>query len=271
MPEDDMVREIKDSKKRRSTNITAVDRAIDVMELLYKEDRPMGVNEMAAIMGEHQSTIHRVLNTLKDRGYVYQNAESSKYDLSYKLFMLGKRVEIRSALINMVKPYAQKIARQYKETVNVGVRDMSRTDSYYALTIWQERGGSRSLSVTESVGQTYECFYSGIGKALLAHSEDYDPVKMRSIELKGSSPNSITDNEAFMREIEKIREQGYAIDDEENEMGLYCVACPILNSKRQAVLAISVSGYKGHVAELGVENIYKTLREACDEISKQLN
>ncbi len=266
-----MVRETKDSKKRRSTNITAVDRAIDVMELLYKEDRPMGVNEMAAIMGEHQSTIHRVLNTLKDRGYVYQNAESSKYDLSYKLFMLGKRVEIRSALINMVKPYAQKIARQYKETVNVGVRDMSRTDSYYALTIWQERGGSRSLSVTESVGQTYECFYSGIGKALLAHSEDYDPVKMRSIELKGSSPNSITDNEAFMREIEKIREQGYAIDDEENEMGLYCVACPILNSKRQAVLAISVSGYKGHVAELGVENIYKTLREACDEISKQLN
>lgn len=266
-----MARETKDSKERRSTNIIAVDRAIDVLELLYREDRPMGVNEMAAVMGEHQSTIHRVLNTLKDRGYVYQNTETSKYDLSYKLFMLGKRVETRSALINIVKPYAQKIARQFKETVNVAVRDMSRTDSYYALTIWQERGGNRSLSVTESVvGQTYECFYSGLGKALLAHSEDYDPVKMRSIEIKGFSPNSITDNEAFMREIEKIREQGYAIDNEENELGLYCVACPVLNRNGQAVLAISVSGYKGHVAELGVENIYKTLREACDEISKQL-
>ena len=266
-----MARETKDSKERRSTNIIAVDRAIDVLELLYREDRPMGVNEMAAVMGEHQSTIHRVLNTLKDRGYVYQNTETSKYDLSYKLFMLGKRVETRSALINIVKPYAQKIARQFKETVNVAVRDMSRTDSYYALTIWQERGGNRSLSVTESVvGQTYECFYSGLGKALLAHSEDYDPVKMRSIEIKCFSPNSITDNEAFMREIEKIREQGYAIDNEENELGLYCVACPVLNRNGQAVLAISVSGYKGHVAELGVENIYKTLREACDEISKQL-
>ena len=257
-------------KEKKSTNIIAVDRALDVMELLYREHRPMGVNEMAALMGEHQSTIHRVLNTLKDRGYVYQNKETSKYDLSYKLYMLGKSVEERSVLINMAKPYAQKIARQFKETVNVGVRDMSRNDSYYAITVLQERGSARSLAVTESTGQTYECFYSGIGKALLAYSEDYDPGKMRSIKLTGVAKNAIKDNEEFIKEIEKIRAQGYAIDNEENEEGLYCVACPVLNRRGQAVLAISVSGYKGHVAELGAENIYKALKEACNELSKQI-
>lgn len=256
--------------EKKSAKINSVNRALDIMELLCQEERLMGVNEIAQMLGEYQSTIHRSISTLKERGYVYQDMDSAKYGLSYKVCMLGKSVSENSSLIQLAKPYAIKIAKEFKETVNIAVREYSGGPGYFAVTIFQERGGKRTLSVTETIGKPYDCYYSGVGKALLAFSEDYDENVMRSIKLKKHTENSIVDPNLFIKEIEGVRECGYAIDNEENEKGLFCIACPVRNSKGVAILAISVSGYKGQLREIGIENIIKSLQSVSKEMSLQI-
>ncbi len=229
----------------------------------------MGINEIANALGDYPSTIHRSISTLNERGYVYQDASSLKYGLSYKLCMLGKSVSENSSLVQISKPYAIQIANELRETVNVSVRERSDGASYSAVTIFQECGGKRRLSVSETLGKSYDCYYSGGGKALLAFSDDYDENTIRHIKLEKHTETSITDPELFIREMERIRECGYALDNEENEYGLFCIGCPVLDSKGHAVMAISVSGYKGQLHDIGVERIVNLLKEACLEMSRQ--
>ncbi len=262
----------KATSDKKSTNIIAVDRALNVMELMCQESRLMGVNEIASLLGEYQSTIYRVITTLKDRGYIFQDQESAKYGLGYKVYILGKSVEKTSSLIQLVKPHAFQIAKELKETVNVGIRvpDKISQTGYNAITILQEQGGNRTLRSTESLGKPYPCYYSGIGKVLMAFSEDYDEKIIKNISLVQHTKKSITDPTEYIKEMHKIQKLGYAIDDEENEEGLYCIACPVLNRKGIAVMALSVSGFIGHVRELGEKNVIKRLQKSCFEISQQI-
>lgn len=254
--------------QKKPERINAVDRALKVMECLGRAKQPMGVNEIASKLGEHQSTTHRVLSTLKDRGYVYQDESSQKYGLSYKVYVLGKSVEKNSTLIQIAKPYAKSISQEFQETVNVATRDNSIFDGYWAMTVFQEKYGNRGLSTTESVGKPYECASSAVGKVLLAFSKDCNEGVLRRMNLKKYTENTIVDNDAFIEEMQRIRAQGYAVDNEENERGLFCVAAPILNADGDAIMAFSVSGYKGHILELGIERIVKALKESCLEISR---
>lgn len=258
----------KDNSK--ATNITAVDRAINILEVLYYEGRLMGVNEIAQKLGDYQSTVHRCIMTLKDRGYIYQDENSSKYGLDFKVYMLGKSVEKSSALIEMARPHAREISKEFRETVNVAIRDTSNTAEYRAITILQEKGGNRMLSISETMGLAYDCYTSAVGKVLLAFSPDYNEDRVRNYKIKEYTPNTITNGNDMVEEMKKVKEQRYAVDNEEIVNGLFCVACPVINKSGQAVLAMSVSGYKGHIMEIGVDKIVKRLRQACNEMSEKV-
>ncbi len=263
----------KTSSEKKTTGIAAVERALNVLEVLYRENRPMGVNEIAALLGEYQSTTHRVVTTLKERGYLAQNADSAKYSLGYNVYMLGKSIEEDSTLIQLAKPYAMRIAEQTQETVNIGVRVLdgqTAENGYRAITLLQERAAGRKLRSTESLGRPYLCYYSGIGKALLAFSPDYDEALIRTFQFTKRTKRSISNPDDFIAEIHRIRELGYAIDNEENEYGLYCIACPVLDGKGNAVMAMSVSGFAGHMHELGDDKIVACLKDACCDISRRL-
>lgn len=212
----------------------------------------------------------RCIATLKNRGYVYQDEDSSKDGLDFKLYMLGKRVESNSVLINKAKKYAKEIANEFHETVNVAIRDQAYPDEYRAITILQEKGGTRALNVTESYGESYECTLSAVGKALLAFSPDYDEEHMRRRTYPCYTSTSITNAEDFIIEIEKVKKNKYAIDNEEVAQGLYCIAVPVLMKNGQAVMAMSLSGYVGTISGIGKEIILKRLREAANEISNAL-
>ena len=260
----------KKSEYKDSVNIAAVERTLKLMETICYEDREMGIKDIAAKMGEYPSTIYRVITTLMNHGYLYQNPDTSKYGLGYKVYLLGKNVEQNSTLIRIAKPYAEELAQKFRECVNVGIRDESLTDDYYAVTIHQEKGGKRQLSISESIAEPYRCYYSSIGKVLLAYSEDLSADVIRMHKFEHYTPYTISDPEAFLEELEKIRRQGYAVDDMEQEMGLCCVGCPVLNSEGHAVMALSISGYEGNIKALGYENIAAELKRVCNEMSRQL-
>ncbi|MBQ0005419.1 MAG: IclR family transcriptional regulator [Clostridiales bacterium] len=255
---------------KKSANINSIDRALNIMELLYHENRNMGVNEIASKLGDHQSTVHRCISTLKNRGYIYQDADSLKYGLDFKLYMLGKSVESNSVLINKARKFAKEIALEFQETVNVAIRDQAFPDDYKAITILQEKGGTRALNVTESYGASYDCITSAVGKALLAFSNDYDEDHMRRLTYPCYTSNTITNAEDYIKEIEEVRKNKYAVDNEEVAEGLYCIAVPVLKKNGEAIMAISVSGYVGTISGIGKEIIIKRLRDACNEISREI-
>ena len=134
----------KKSEYKDSVNIAAVERTLRLMETICYEDREMGIKDIATKMGEYPSTIYRVISTLMNHGYLYQNPDNSKYGLGYKVYLLGKNVEQHSSLIRIAKPYAEELSHKFRECVNVGIRDESRHDDYYAITIYQERAASAS-------------------------------------------------------------------------------------------------------------------------------
>lgn len=253
---------------KESVNITAVERALKVMETIYRNDREMGIKEIAVSMDEHQSTIYRVVSTLVASGYLYQNEQSSKYGLGYKPYLLGRHVEKQSALIQAVKPYADKVADEFGETVNVAIRDRSKKDGYYAITIYQARGNNRTLGVSEAIGRSYECYTNSIGKVLMAYSDDLDFDLLRKIDLIKYTEYTITEYSDFVHELENIRRNGYGIDNQEREIGLFCVSCPVLDFEGNAVAALSVSGFENSVKSHGVENIIRSLKDACTNLGK---
>ncbi len=149
---------VEKSDYRKSVNIQAVERALTVLEVIYQENREMGVNEIAHLMDAYPSTIYRVVNTLVNRGYLYQNPDNDKYGLYYKLNLLGRRAEGNSSLIRISKPYAKSLAAKFQETVNVAIRESTNDGGYTAVTIFQENGSKRTLGVTETLLEPYECY-----------------------------------------------------------------------------------------------------------------
>ncbi len=250
--------------------VTAIDRALQVMEVLYEKGRAMGVNEIAREIGEYQSTVYRAISTLEARGYVHQNPETNKYSLGLKLYLMGQSITQYETMLSIVKPIADALSEEFNETVNISVRDNSRKDGYYSVTIYHAKSRNRALSLSEIVGQTSECNCSSVGKALAAFSEDLSLDKLSQTKMIPYTPRTIIDPAKVMDELMLVRSRGYAIDDEEQEKGLFCVGCPVLNAKGYAVMAMSVSGFVDNMHSIGVDNIVARLKVLCEKISRNI-
>ncbi|MCI2062939.1 MAG: IclR family transcriptional regulator [Eubacteriaceae bacterium] len=255
---------------KEPTTIIAVERALNIIELLHTENKEMGITEIAAKLGEYQSTMYRIISTLESRGYVYQDPNTSKYSLGLKLFTIGVGINHNNELIRTIRPYIVELAEEFGETVNVAVRDYSHRDGYYCAVIYQEKSNERVLGSTEALGGITECFYSSLGNSLLAYAADFSKETILSAELKKCTENSITNPSKFLEKIEKVREQGYAIDDQEVEKGLYCLSCPVLNSDGSADIAISISGYIDNMKSNGIEKMILKLKSITKQISRTI-
>lgn len=254
-------------KSKSQVTVTAIERALKILEILQKENREMGVNEIAEMLGEYQSTVYRAIYTLESRGYICQNPHSNKYALGLKLYLMGKTVAKKSVVLNVVEPYVRSIAEEFNETVNVAIPDETK-EGFRATTIYQVKSHSRVLSPTETVGQSFECTYSSVGKAIMAFSERATWEMVQKMHFHPYTPNTIVDAQVLWEELEEIRRRGYAVDNEEQELGLFCVGCPVLDVHDQAILAISVSGFVGNMKAIGVERIAKRLKQVCGELSR---
>lgn len=253
---------------KESTTIIAVERALNIIELLSKEKRPMGITEIASALGEYQSTMYRIVSTLETRGYIYQDKSTSKYSLGMKLFTIGVGINHNRELVRTIRPYVVEIANEFGETVNVAVRDYSHTDSYYCAVIYQEKNNERVLGSTEALGGITECYYSSLGKSLIAFAPDFSEERILSADLKKYTEKSIMDPRVFLDSIKKIQNDGYALDDQEVENGLFCVSCPVLNNDGTADIAISVSGFIDNMKKTGIAKIIIKLKEITQQIEK---
>ncbi|WP_313755724.1 IclR family transcriptional regulator [Tissierella sp.] len=250
-----------------SETIVAVDRALDVLLLLYNNGQEIGVSEIGRELGLHKSTVHRTLATLENKGFVHQNRENGKYWLGTKIYAMGLRVGEKLSLVDIIRPYAKELFDEFQEVVNVSILDKDSHDGYKTIIILKEVDTNKVLSVNPNIGSSSDAHASSVGKCLLAFSKDIDFNKISNNHLKKHTENTLSNKDELIKELKKVKEDGYAIDDEEQELGLYCIGAPILDKNGDAIAAISMSGPTARMKRQDINDKILKVVETAKEIS----
>jgi DNA-binding IclR family transcriptional regulator len=249
-----------------SEKIVSVDRALDILLLMYNNGKEMGVSEIGKDLELPKSTVHRILTTLENKGFVHQNKENERYWLGIKLYAMGLLVGEKLSLGDLIKPYAKQLFDEFKEVINVSILDTDSSDGYKSIVILKEADTQKTLSVNHNVGTSSEAHVSSVGKSLLAFTEDLDIEKLKG--LKQYTENTLTDVDEILEELAKVRQNGYCIDNEEQEIGLTCIGAPIIGKNGNAVAAMSISGPSARMKQKDFEHKVQRLKETVAEINR---
>ena len=218
--------------------VQSLERALDLLEALAGTDE-LGVSDLAARTGLVPSTAHRLLGTLVSRGYAAQSPASGRYLLGYKLLELTSGLQDRlERLRSAARPHLEAIMERTGETTNLVVLEGANAVYIESVT------GTRSVRLFTEIGQTIPAHTSGSGKALLAWraAADVDGAARRRAAAGLDAAHADHASRRCMEDLAQIRRRGYATDDEEHELGVACVATPVLDATGLPLAAISVSG-----------------------------
>ena len=241
----------------------SVGKALKIIEILAQNGEPMRLMDIAALVEMPSSTALRMIATLIDYGYISQESESQKYFLTMKLAHMGSMVSSKFNLRDIVHPYLTILTKEYGEASCIAIES-----SMMALYVDVIDGPDGMLKIMQHIGKQSPLHCSGVGKCmLLNYSEDEIDKLIESKGLPPFTPNTITTKKDLMSELETIKKQGYAMDNEECEMGARCIACGIRNHKGQIIAAISMSGPVNRMTEAAIDRISKALKETSENLS----
>ncbi len=216
--------------------VQALDRAFAVLDLLGESGMPMGLAQVATSLQLHKSTAHRFLMVLEKHRMVERTA-GGKFRLGLKLFDLGNRAIEQYDLRERAQPHLRRLVAETEETAHLCI--LEGTHVIYIDKIEP----ARSVRMITRIGASNPVHCTSVGKAMLAFlPEERITDILGRLRFERYTNHTISTVEAMRAEIEKTRRRGYAVDDEEFEEGLRCIAVPVLDAQRLPVAAVSVSG-----------------------------
>jgi IclR family KDG regulon transcriptional repressor len=245
--------------------IQSVDRALSILELFGENSPELGVKEISTCLSLSKSTIHGLLKTLKVRGYLDQNPENQKYKLGLRIFELGNLVANQLDIKQVAYPVIKKLAEKLNETIHLAVL-------YGKEVLYVEKfEGPGALRMYSHVGKRAPINCTGVGKAILAFLEEETIQSiLTSTDFIEFTTFTMTKPDEILRNLAEIRMKGYAMDDEEIELGLRCIATPIFNHENKVVASISCAGPKFRISNNLLDEMAEKIKSASIEISKKL-
>ena len=202
--------------------IQVSDRLFHALEFLA-DHGAAGLMEVSETLQLNKSTAHRILTSLQYLGYVRQRSRDGKYELTLKLVEMSEKIMARLDVLEIVRPHLRKLMEKTGETVHFVKRE--GTDAVYIDKVTSTRN---SIQMVSRIGSRIPLYCSGVGKALAAtfSQEEIEDLWNRS-EITSRTPHTITDYQKFLYVLEEVRRRGYALDNEENEAGVRCVAAAL--------------------------------------------
>lgn len=247
------------------TIVNSVDRALSIVELISNHRDGLGITEIGEKLDLHKSTVHRLLQTLIYKGFVVQDNNSRNYMISFKLFEIGQRKVEGLDILEISKKHIKRLVKQVNETVHLVVRDENE------VAYIDKMEADNTISMSSKIGRRSPMYSTSVGKAILAYSEKSDIERIwKSSEIIKFTKNTITEYEKFIKELDKIKQQGYAIDNEEHELGVRCIGVPVFNRFGEVEAAISVSGPAMRMDRDKIEKIKKGVMDSAREIGREL-
>jgi len=244
--------------------VRVLQKMLDILETLKRDGDGIGLADISRAVRMPKATVYRILMTLEARGYLNRNIDDG-YKISDKFFALQRDLSPDQRLLRVAPPIMERVVKECRETVNLGTVDGGEVVMIATVE------SPQTVRMTSKVGNRRHLHTTAIGKVLLASMSD-DSIR-RVIRMKGLprlTPQSITTESALMSELQKVRKQGYSIDNQENELEGRCIAMkvPDVNSIELA-LSISVPVFRMDLRRLRA--LAPILRKGCCDFSNALN
>ncbi len=253
--------DVKSSKS--AGGVQSLERSLDILELLGQSENELGVTEIAPTVGLANGTAHRLLSTLIRRGYARQNPENRRYALGIKAYTLATAA--REHLGPLARPFLTELMEVSQESSNLATLEKN------SVVYLDQVPASRMVRMFTEPGKRSPLHSTGTGKVLLA----YQPAEvadrlMEESDLLRFTAYTITDAKKLKGELESIRGRGYALDTEEMEEGVRCLAAPVFSSDGKILAAMSVSGPAGRLNEARLEELIPHIKRISSEFSEHL-
>ncbi|MGV9802818.1 IclR family transcriptional regulator [Mycobacterium sp. NPDC003449] len=245
------------AKQASTGGVQSIERGFELLEIMASVGGPIGVSELSDRCGLPIPTIHRLIRTLLNSGYVRQ-LQNRRYALGPRLIRLGESATQQFGRSS--RTHLAELVEKIGETANMAVLDVNM-----AVYVAQVPSAHTMRMFTE-VGRRVYLHCTGVGKALLMQMPD-DAVRelLNRAGMPSFTETTITDADAMIAELARSRERGYAIDEAEQEIGVRCFSVPV--PKTPSLTAISISGPGGRVTLDAVEHVVPVLQRVAQELS----
>lgn len=244
--------------------INSIIRAIDLLYLYNKEEKELGITEIARRMKLHKSSVYRIVRTLESKGWLEQNPDTERYKLGMKIMDVG------STLLNTY---------DYHDVINRGMKELMReVHETVVLSAYTDLWGicvdlveaENYISYTSKLGHKTPVYSGATGKILLAWQSEEEIQRVIDRGLKPYTPQTITEEEALREELKKIRSKGYALSFEETDPGVGAIGAPIFNGHGEMIYGVSIVGPVDRLKEKGIDTLVSKLQRKCREIDSRI-
>lgn len=251
--------------KEAKNPVQSAERIFQVLEMLA-ENGEMGLMEISAALGLHKSTVHRLLMSLIYMGYAKQDEYTQKYTLSYKIVNMAGKILGRTDILQIAKPFMERLSDVSGETVHLVQREGNHI--LYISKIEAKVGTIRMVS---HVGMVHPMYCSGVGKAIMATLPEKDVKEIWDASvIEKKTDKTITEYGQMLATLEEVRAKGYALDDEENEEGVRCIAACLRGYGKNVKYAFSISGPVSRMTKERVEELAVDVKKVQEELSREL-
>lgn len=249
----------------RSSRVQSVDRAMSLLEALAEEDEGCRLIDLASRTNLSSSTAHRLLTTLQRRHFVQFDPSQGVWHVGRQSFVVGAGFVHRRNYVATALPFLRRLRDITHETANLGLAEDGDV-----VVVSQAESREIMRAITR-VGGRVPMASSGMGKALLAtYPSDEVAASVAIRGMRRYTPKSIQRMSALKEELERVRRNGYAVDDEEYQIGLRCIAATVYNSHSEALCAISVSGLSARLTNDRVESVGEVVAQIAQDLTTAL-
>lgn len=245
--------------------VQVLHKALDVLEALRGGQDGVSLAELSARVAMPKPTVYRIVATFESRGYIDRSGGGA-CRLSRKLLELHGEGFSEQSIIEAARPAMAELVRTCKETVNLGVLDAGE------VVVIETMESPQAVRMSSKIGNRRYPHSTALGKVLLAGMPDKDVERhLRAKGMPAFTQNTLTTEEALLTELNKVRAQGYALDNRENEEDGRCVAAPIIGPGKRVVASISISGPLPRMTVTRAKSLARNLCLVCKEVGQRLS
>ncbi len=241
-----------------------LEKALQILQLFDVERNELGITEIAKLTDLSKSTVHRLVVTFEKYGYLTQDHEGGKYSLGLETYRLGQIATERFLIKRWGDMHVPKLIDQVGENVQIGMLNGLEVVNvaYYE--------GPKKLNFKFPVHKKAPACCIAMGKVLLSYNDVAIDKIVNSPLFKPYTANTIVDRDEYLKELKKVKSQGYAIDNEEYEEDVRCIATPIFDCTGKAIASLSISAPIFRMSPKELEKIIPILKETTWELSRAM-
>jgi len=244
--------------------LSSVASALQVLKVFSAEEAEIGISSLAKRLGLAKSTVHRLAVTLASEGFLEQNPENGRYRLGLSLFSLGALVRKRMDVSNEARPLLGQLRDKTQEAVRLAILSNTQIMFLYNLE------SSQAIGIMTYIGSLKPAFCTAEGRVLLAFGAPAALAPVLRDKLEPRTPKTVTAPDELARVLEEVRQQGYAVDDEESEVGVRGLAAPVRDISGKVIAAVGLAGPVQRLTKKDLRALAHDVVSTADAVSVRL-